>query len=87
MGFFRRHEKETLNERLLHEAGLDNATEAPEPEHADPEHAEPEHPESEQPEPVDPFAGTYPATDVLGIWHRAMARPGEFAPVMQAARG
>jgi hypothetical protein len=30
------------------------------------------------PGPVDPFAGTYAADNVLGIWGRAMARPGEY---------
>ena len=71
MGIFRRR-KETLNEQLLHEAGLDGATdetvsEAPAPEHED---------------PFDPFAGTYPAQNVLGLWVRAMARPGEYDVVL-----
>jgi hypothetical protein len=35
----------------------------------------------EPPAPVDPYAGTYPA-DVLGIWVRAMARPGEYDAVV-----
>jgi hypothetical protein len=62
MGFFRRKD-ETLNEQLLREAGIDQ----PAPEE-----------EPMPPEPVDPYAGTYPVADVLGIWQRAMARPGEY---------
>ena len=34
--------------------------------------------EPDAPEPTDPFEGTYPAQDVLGLWTRAMARPGEY---------
>jgi len=64
--FFRRRKDETLNEQLLHEAGLDQPAAEPEPDH---------------PEPVDPFAGTYPADDPWGIWRRAMARPGEYDAV------
>lgn len=73
MGLFRRHRDETLNEQLLREAGLDRATDA-----------EPAQPDTEpaQPEPVDPYAGTYPADDVWGIWRRAMARPGEYDAVV-----
>jgi hypothetical protein len=71
MGLFRRR-KETLNEQLLHEAGLDGATEAPVPEAGVPE----------DPSPADPFAGTYPAQNVLGLWVRAMARPGEYDAVV-----
>jgi hypothetical protein len=71
MGLFRRR-KETLNEQLLHEAGLDDATEAPVPEAGVPE----------DPSPTDPFAGTYPAQNVLGLWVRAMARPGEYDAVV-----
>jgi len=68
MGLFgRRKEEPTLNEQMLHEAGLDDA--AREPEHA---------PAPAYPDPVDPFAGTYPAANVLGLWVRAMARPGEY---------
>jgi len=67
MGIFRRRKDETLNEQMLHEAGLDR----PEPE-----------PEPTQAAPVDPFAGTYPADDVMGIWRRAMARPGEYDAVV-----
>jgi hypothetical protein len=73
MGFFRRREEETLNEQLLHEAGLDDAAHEHEPA-AEPEQ---EH-EPAPPDPVDPFAGTYPASNVLGLWVRAMARPGEY---------
>jgi hypothetical protein len=71
MGLFRRR-KETLNEQLLHEAGLDGAAEAPVPEAGVPE----------DPSPADPFAGTYPAQNVLGLWVRAMARPGEYDAVV-----
>jgi hypothetical protein len=73
LGLFRRHRDETLNEQLLREAGLDRATDA-----------EPAQPDTEpaQPEPVDPYAGTYPADDVWGIWRRAMARPGEYDAVV-----
>jgi hypothetical protein len=63
MGLFRRRERETLNEQLLHEAGLD----APQPT------ASPE-----QPAPFDPFDGTYPAQPDASPWDvksRAMARP------------
>jgi len=73
MGLFRRHRDETLNEQLLHEAGLDQA--------ADPEPAQPDT-EPAHPEPVDPYAGTYPADDVWGIWRRAMARPGKYDAVV-----
>jgi hypothetical protein len=73
MGLFRRHPEETLNERLLREAGLDAAQPAPEPEPA----SEPG-PEPEQLAPADPYAGTYPADDGIGIWTRAMARPGQY---------
>ncbi|HEX7581446.1 MAG TPA: hypothetical protein VF321_00040 [Gaiellaceae bacterium] len=72
MGLFRRRKEETLNERMLREAGLDGATEAPDPEAAAPE----------DPSPADPFAGTYPAQNVLGLWIRAMARPGEYDAVV-----
>ena len=73
MGLFRRHRDETLNEQLLREAGLDRATDA-----------EPAQPDTEpaQPESVDPYAGTYPADEVWGIWRRAMARPGEYDAVV-----
>jgi hypothetical protein len=66
MGIFRRSNDETLNEQLLREAELDRA-EADEP---------------EPPTPVDPHAATYPADDVLGLWVRAMARPGEYDAVV-----
>jgi hypothetical protein len=69
MGLFRRRNEETLNERLLREAGLDA-----------PQEAEPE--QQASPQPVDPYAGTYPADDLLGIWRRAMARPGEYDAVV-----
>jgi hypothetical protein len=69
MGLFRRHRNETLNEQLLREAGLDGATEA------GPAQPEP-------PEPVDPYAGTTPAGHLLGVWRRAMARPGEYDAVV-----
>jgi hypothetical protein len=68
MGFFRRKD-ETLNEQLLHEAGLDQ----PEPD---------TEPEPEPEAPLDPFDGTYPADEVSGIWRRAMARPGEYDAVV-----
>jgi hypothetical protein len=55
--------KETLNEQMVREAHL--GEQQPEPDHV-------------APEPVDPFAGTYPADTVFGIWRRAMARPGEY---------
>ncbi len=71
MGFFRRRSRETLNERLLREAGVDA-----------PHDAEPDQPESVSHGPVDPYAGTYPADDVTGIWRRAMARPGEYDTVI-----
>jgi hypothetical protein len=69
MGLFRRRQDETLNEQLLREAGLDRAQDA--------EDAEPAHPE-----PFDPYAGTFSADDVFGIWRRAMARPGEYDVVV-----
>jgi hypothetical protein len=68
MGFFRRKEDETLNEQLLHEAGLENAAAAPE--------------EPPPLEPPDPFVGTYPAENVFGLWQRAMARPGAYDEVI-----
>ena len=71
MGIFRRRKEETLNEQLLHEAGLDDANNA-------------EH-EPVQPEPFDPYADTYPGDNVLGIWTRAMARPGEYDVVIAVA--
>ena len=71
MGIFRRRKEETLNEQLLHEAGLDGANDA-------------EH-EPVQPEPFDPYADTYPCDNVLGIWTRAMARPGEYDVVIAVA--
>jgi hypothetical protein len=74
MGIFRRRQDETLNEQLLHEAGLDSEADTGEPE-ADA--VEPEHPD-----PTDPFAGTYAAQNVLGLWTRAMARPGEYDAVV-----
>lgn len=66
MGIFRRRTDETLNEQLLREAEVDRAT--------------PD--EAEAPAPADPYAGTYPADNVLGIWVRAMARPGEYDAVV-----
>jgi hypothetical protein len=74
MGIFRRRKEETLNEQLLHEAGLDSDANTGEPE---PDAVEPEHPG-----PADPFADTYPAQNVLGLWTRAMARPGEYDAVV-----
>jgi hypothetical protein len=59
--------KETLNEQALREAHL--GEKQPEPEHV-------------PAEPFDPFAGTYPADTVFGIWQRAMARPGEYDAVL-----
>jgi len=75
MGFFRRKEEEdeTLNEQLLHEAGLDGA-DAPEP--TVPDDLPPPL------EPPDPFVGTYPADTVFGLWQRAMARPGAYDEVI-----
>jgi hypothetical protein len=73
MGIFRR-KKETLNDQLLHDAGLDDPIDDEAPA-ADPV-------EPEQPSPADPFAGTYPGDNVLGIWTRAMARPGEYDAVV-----
>ena len=71
MGLFRRNkEDETLNEQLLHDAGLD------EPE----EHETPD--EHDAPAPVDPLAGTYPADDAPAAWLRAMARPGQYDAVV-----
>jgi hypothetical protein len=55
--------KETLNEQMVREAHLGE------------QQAEPDHVQSE---PLDPLAGTYPADDVLGIWRRAIARPGSY---------
>jgi hypothetical protein len=66
MGIFRRRTDETLNEQALREAELDRTT--PDP--------------PEAPAPADPYAGTYPADNVLGIWVRAMARPGEYDAVV-----
>lgn len=74
MGLFRRRREQTLNEQLLHEAGLDRVAEEAE--------AGPESAEFERPEPVDPYAGTYPADDPKGIWRRAIARPGEYDVVL-----
>jgi hypothetical protein len=68
MGFFRRKREETLNEILLHEAGLDAPAAEPEP-------AAPEHDPSA---PFDPYAGTYPGQDAAGVWTRALARPAQF---------
>jgi hypothetical protein len=72
MGIFRRRKEETLNEQLLHEAGLDVDQPADD---AAPDAADP-------PEPYDPFAGTYPGQNVFGIWQRALARPGEYDAVL-----
>jgi hypothetical protein len=66
MGIFRRRTDETLNEQALREAELDRATPG----------------EPDAPAPADPYAGTYPADNVLGIWVRAMARPGEYDAVV-----
>lgn len=74
MGIFRRRKDETLNEQLLHEAGLDSEANTGEPE---PDAVEPEHPG-----PADPFAGTYPGQSAIGVWTRAMARPGEYDAVV-----
>ena len=76
MGLFRRNkEEETLTEQLLHEAGLDGSTEADSPVEAG--EAEPDAPEA-----AEPFADTVPGHDVLGLWTRAMARPGEYDTVV-----
>ena len=61
-----RRQKETLNEQLLREMQQDDVHEQ----------------EATELHPVDPYAGTYPADDVLGIWRRAMARPGEYDAVV-----
>ena len=61
-----RRQKETLNEQLLREMQQDDVREE----------------EPTELHPVDPYAGTYPADDVLGIWRRAMARPGEYDAVV-----
>jgi hypothetical protein len=72
MGLFRRRKDETLNEQLLREAGLDG-----------PQSEEPaELAEPAEPEPFDPYAGTYPADDAVGIWRTAMARPGAYDAVL-----
>lgn len=70
---FRRRREQTLNEILLHEAGLDAAPSA---------QAEAPPPEAPPPAPVDPFEGTYPAQDVLGLWTRAMPRAANFDAVV-----
>lgn len=67
MGFFRRHD-ETLNERLLREAGLESSEQPFE--------------ETPPPEPLDPYAGTYPADTWAGVFARAMARPAEYDEVL-----
>jgi hypothetical protein len=59
--------KETLNEQMLREANV--GRQQPEPEHV-------------PAEPFDPYAGTYAADGVFGIWRRAMARPGEYDAVL-----
>ena len=61
-----RRQKETLNEQLLREMQQDDVHEE----------------EPTELHPVDPYAGTYPADDALGIWRRAMARPGEYDAVV-----
>ena len=61
-----RRQKETLNEQLLREMQQDDVHEE----------------EPTKLHPVDAYAGTYPADDVLGIWRRAMARPGEYDAVV-----
>jgi hypothetical protein len=77
MGFFRRGDDETLNEQLLHEAGLDEAQHESEPADDAGSDAPLDAPlDASQPEPLDPYAGTYPADDPSGTWRRAMARPG-----------
>jgi|SRR5579864_3826364 len=86
MALFRRKPEETLNEQLLHEAGLDGtglATErgdSPKPDRPDsPEASSQAEPGPDPPEPFDPLAGTYPADPAVGLWpgylSRAMARP------------
>ena len=72
MGIFRRRREETLNEQLLHDAGLDDDTQATAEPDADPD------PSADVQSPADPFAVTYAASDPIGIWTRAMARPGEY---------
>jgi hypothetical protein len=65
---FRRRREPTLNEILLHKAGLDAAPSA--------------QLEAPPPAPVDPFEGTYPAQNALGLWARAMPRPASFDAVV-----
>ena len=72
MGIFRRRREETLNEQMLNEAGLDDDTQATDEPDADPD------PSADAQSPADPFALTYAASDPIGIWTRAMARPGEY---------
>jgi hypothetical protein len=72
---FRRRREETLNERLLREAGLEHGEEQVT---ASAVHAEP------RPEIVDAYAGTYPAQDWLGVRSRAMARPDRSDAVITA---
>jgi hypothetical protein len=77
MGIFRRRKDETLNERMLREAGIPPALDSPglqnRPDSVTASTSEP------PPEPVDPYAGTYPADPAVGRWpgylSRAMARP------------
>jgi hypothetical protein len=72
MGIFRRGREETENEQMLNEAGLDDDTQATAEPDADPD------PSADAQSPPDPFALTYAASDPIGIWTRAMARPGEY---------
>ena len=72
MGIFRRRREETLNEQMLNEAGIDDDTQATDEPDADPD------PSADAQSPADPFALTYAASDPIGIWTRAMARPGEY---------
>jgi hypothetical protein len=81
MALFRRKNEETLNEQVLHEAGLDTERgDSPKPERQDsPEVSSQAEPGPEPPELLDPLAGTYPADPGIGLWPgyltRAMARP------------
>jgi hypothetical protein len=75
MGLFRRNRDETQNEILLREAGLDPAAPATVADDSG-------DPGDDAPAPVDPYDGTYPAQDPVGIWTRAMARPGQYDAVV-----
>jgi len=80
MALFRRKPEETLNEQLLHEAGLDSERgDSPKQDRPDSEKvSSPTEPGPESPEPFDPLAGTYPADPAVGwpaFLSGARARP------------